>query len=55
MGGRELSNHKSNGSISPREKALLKLIKEIGHGEMKVIIQDGEPIRIEEIAKSIKL
>ncbi len=46
------SNDKKN--ISKIEK-LEKLMMEIGFGELRVIIQDGKPIRVEEIKKSVKL
>lgn len=42
-------------NITDKEKKLLKVIREIGFGEIKVIINDGKPIRIEELIKSIKL
>lgn len=38
-----------------REQRLLDVIHEIGFGEIKVIINDGRPVRIEEVRKSIKL
>lgn len=38
-----------------REQRLLELIHDIGFGEIKVIINDGKPVRIEEMKKSIKL
>lgn len=38
-----------------REQKLLDVIHEIGFGEIKVIINDGRPVRIEEVRKSIKL
>jgi len=34
---------------------LLKIIKELGYGEMRIVIRDGVPVHIEEIKKSIKL
>ena len=37
------------------EKKLLEHIRELTYGEIKIIVQDGKPIRIEEIRKSIKL
>lgn len=42
-------------NINEREKKLIELIRDTEHGEIKVIIQDKQPIRIEEIKKSIKL
>ncbi len=41
--------------FSDNEKNLVRLIRKIGHGEIRVIIQDKIPIRVEEFKKSIKL
>nr|WP_157677543.1 DUF2292 domain-containing protein [Dehalobacterium formicoaceticum] len=41
--------------VTEKEKKLIELIRSTGFGELKVIIQDWEPVRIEEITKSIKL
>ena len=41
--------------LNAQEKKLLEIIREIGHGEIKVIINDGRPVRLEELKKSIKL
>ena len=38
-----------------KEQMLLQLIREIGFGEVKVFIADGQPVRVEEIKKSVKL
>ena len=43
------------GFLSEKEEHLLQIIKNIGYGEIKVIIQEGKPIRVEELRKSIKL
>ena len=42
-------------SITMKERKLLTLIREIGFGEVKVFIADGQPVRVEEIKKSVKL
>lgn len=42
-------------ALTEKEEKLLKLIREIRFGEIKIIVQDGMPIRIEEVRKSIKL
>ena len=42
-------------TLSEQEEKLLEIIHETGFGEIKVIINDGKPIRVEEIKKSIKL
>ncbi|KGG81047.1 ATP-dependent DNA helicase RuvA [Caloranaerobacter azorensis H53214] len=41
--------------INEREKKLIEMIREIGYGEIRIIVQDKQPIRIEELKKSIKL
>lgn len=46
---------KVTNNISDREKKLIELIRDTEYGEIKIIIQDKQPIRIEEIKKSIKL
>jgi hypothetical protein len=38
-----------------KEEKIIELIRKMDFGEIKVIVQDGNPIRIEEIRKSIKL
>lgn len=40
---------------SPKEKRIIDLMRRMDFGEIRVVIQDGNPIRIEEIKKSIKL
>lgn len=41
--------------ITEKEKKLIELIRELCFGKISVIIQDGQPIRVEELVKSIKL
>ena len=50
-----MENFLKEENLDEKEKKLLKIIKEIGFGEIKVIINEGKPIRIEELKKSIKL
>ena len=38
-----------------KEKKIIELIRKMDFGEIRIIIQDGSPIRVEEIKKSIKL
>ena len=38
-----------------KERRLLEIIRGIEHGEIRVVIQDSNPIRVEELKKSIKL
>lgn len=38
-----------------REKNIIMLMRRMDFGEIKIIIQNGIPIRIEEVKRSIKL
>ena len=40
---------------SEREEKLLQMIREIKFGEIHIYVADGQPVRVEEIKKSIKL
>lgn len=40
--------------LTEKEKLLLKLIRELGYGEIRIFVADGQPVRAEEIKKSIK-
>ena len=44
-----------HGQNSEREEKLLQMIREIKFGEIHIHVADGQPVRIEEIKKSIKL
>lgn len=41
--------------LSQKEENLIRIIRQVEFGEVRVIITDGNPIRVEEIKKSIKL
>ena len=41
--------------LNEKEKKLIEAIRDTKFGELKVVIQDGLPVRLEEIKKSIKL
>ena len=38
-----------------KEKRLIEMIRALKFGEMRIIIQDSEPVRVEELKNSIKL
>lgn len=42
-------------TLNEKEKNLIRLIRKIKYGELKIIIQDKVPVRVEELKKSIKL
>ncbi|WP_246566246.1 DUF2292 domain-containing protein [Tissierella simiarum] len=41
--------------LNEQEENLIDLIRETEFGEIKIIIQNSIPIRVEEVKKSIKL
>lgn len=42
-------------TLSAQETSLIKHIRELGYGSVTVFIQNGVPIRIEQIKESIQL
>lgn len=46
---------KFNATLTRHEQKLLEIIRSLDYGEVRVVITDGTPTRIEEIKKSIKL
>ena len=41
--------------LTSKEAKVIELMRNIGYGEIKIVIQNHEPIRVEEITKSLKL
>jgi len=41
--------------LNDKELNLIHLIREIAYGEIKIIVQDKVPVRVEEFKKSHKL
>lgn len=41
--------------INKKEKKLIELIRKTEYGEVRVIVQNQEPVRVEEIKKSVIL
>lgn len=52
-----INNRKNNlnGELTEKEKKLIQIIREVDYGEIKILVQDRQPVRIEEVTKSIKL
>ena len=42
-------------ALTKAEKQLLELIRSLDYGEVRVMIKDSKPIRVEEIRRSIQL
>ena len=45
---------KQDSKPSEKEEKLLKLIRELGFGQITIYVADGQPVRAEEIRKSVK-
>ena len=41
--------------VTEKEEKLIRLIRELKFGEIKVCVADSQPVRLEEVRKSIKL
>ncbi|WP_205687680.1 DUF2292 domain-containing protein [Clostridiisalibacter paucivorans] len=41
--------------LNAKERNLIELIRKTGYGELKIVVQNNIPIRVEEVKKSIKL
>ena len=42
-------------SLTAAEKKLIAILRDVKFGKIEVVIQDGIPIRVDEIRKSIKI
>ena len=45
---------KKDSKPSEKEEKLLKRIRELGFGQITIYVADGQPVRAEEIRKSVK-
>ncbi len=41
--------------LSEKEEKLIRLIREMKFGELRLFVADSQPVRLEEVRKSIKL
>ncbi len=42
-------------ALTEKEKRIIRILREINYGEIIIVVQDKQPVRIEEVKKSIKL
>jgi len=47
-------DNKRKETPTTKEENLLRMIRELGFGEIRIYVADGQPVRAEEIKKSIK-
>ena len=41
--------------VTEKEQKLIELLREIRFGDLHLYVADGQPVRVEEVRKSIKL
>ena len=41
--------------LSEKEEKLIRLIREMKFGELRLFVADSQPVRLEEVRRSIKL
>ena len=41
--------------ITEKEEKLLRMIRELKFGDLQIYVADGQPVRVEEVRRSIKL
>jgi len=46
---------KTNGTLTDKEKHLLQLIRQLGNGELRILVNDGKPVRAEKIVRKREL
>ncbi|NLL57013.1 MAG: DUF2292 domain-containing protein [Firmicutes bacterium] len=52
--GKERANF-ADEVLTEKEKNLIRILREINYGEVVILVQERQPVRIEEVKKSIKL
>ncbi len=46
---------KKNEELSEQETKIIEFVRNVNYGEIKIVINAGKPIRVEEIRKSFML
>ena len=54
LGGKNVQQEK-NVALTKAEQQLIEVIRSLDYGEVRVMIKDNRPIRVEEIRRSIQL
>lgn len=49
-----MAENPSSVKLTEKEAQLIRLIRELGFGEMRIFVADSQPVRAEEIKKSVK-
>ena len=46
---------KENPISTEKEQRLIQMIRDLGYGEIRIFVADGQPVRAEEVKRSVKL
>ena len=55
MAGEKNSSADEGLALSEQEKKVIGLLRGIKFGEIRIVVQDGVPVRVDEIRKTIKI
>lgn len=50
-----MEGEKTEIELNQKEKKLIEIIRSTENGELNISVQEGQPVRVEEVTKSIKL
>lgn len=46
---------KENPISTEKEQRLIQMIRDLGYGEIRIFVADGQPVRAEKVKRSVKL
>lgn len=41
--------------LAEKEKTLIRMIRDLNYGEVRIFVTNSQPVRVEEIKRSVKL
>lgn len=50
-----MDDKKTEMKLSAKEKKIIEIIRSTMYGQSKILMQEGQPVRVEEVTKSINL
>ena len=53
--GEEMEEKKKTVLLSEQEEKVIEIMRNINYGELRIVINNSKPIRVEEIKKSVQL
>jgi hypothetical protein len=53
--GGAMGDNKTELKLTAKEKKVIEIIRSTAYGRLRIMVQEGQPVRVEEVTKSIKL